>query len=98
MANVFIVNHTVGGYYVENWTSYFGTRAEAEEEYNDCVASVGDDPVLIALIELNTETLKAETIRSWSGTIDDLEDELDDEDFSGHVGIPDGHDPGQDSN
>jgi hypothetical protein len=98
MANVYIVNHAVGGYYVDNWTSYFRTRAEAEVEYNECVSSVGEDPVIISLIELNAETLHAETVLTWSGNIDDLEDELGDEDYVGHVGIPDGYDPSQDAN
>lgn len=96
---IYIVNHTTGGYYVENWTSYHRTRAEAEAEYNKCCTRVGIDPVIISIIELNPETLHAETVQTWSGNEDDLEDELnEDEDYTGHVGIPDGYDPSQDAN
>lgn len=78
---IYIVNHTVGGYYVENWTSYFRTRAEAETEYSECFDRVGIDPVIISIIELNPETLKAETIQTWSGNEEDLaeEEELDED-------------------
>lgn len=73
MANVFIVNHTIGGYYVENHSSYHLTEVEAQEAYDECMESVGEDPTAIELVRLDTSTLEATTIHHWEGTLDDLE-------------------------
>ncbi len=75
MATIFIVNHTISGMYPENWTSYYRTEEEASDGFDECVASASEDPNLIELIRLDTETLDATTIRGWEGTCDDLEDE-----------------------
>lgn len=83
MATVYIVNHTVGGYYVENHCSYHHTEVEAQENYDESMESVGEDPTVIELIRLDTETLEATTIHHWEGTIDDLDE---DEGYAGHVG------------
>jgi len=85
MANVYIVNHTIGGYYVENHSSYHLTEAEAQEAYDESMESVGEDPNAIELIRLDTETLKATTLKSWEGTIDDLEESEDDYEDEGIV-------------
>lgn len=78
MANVYIVNHTVGGYYTQNHSYFLPTEREGHEIYHKCMDSVGDDPTVIELIRLDTETLDAVTLDSWEGTIDDL-DELPDD-------------------
>jgi hypothetical protein len=75
MASIYIVNHTISGMYPENWTSYHHTESEASDAYDECVASASEDPNLIALIRLDTETLEAVTLRDWEGTCEDLEDE-----------------------
>ena len=75
MASIYIVNHTISGMYPENWSSYHRTEEEAQEAFAECVASASEDPNLIELILLNTETLDATTIRGWEGTCEDLEDE-----------------------
>jgi hypothetical protein len=87
MANVYIVNHTIGGYYVENHSSYHLTEAEGQDAYDECMESVGGDPNAIELIRLDTETLEATTLKSWEGTDDDLEYE-DDEDEGIVEGAP----------
>jgi hypothetical protein len=75
MATIFIVNHTISGMYPENWTSYYRTEEEASDGFDECVASASEDPNLIELIRLDTETLEAVTIKTWEGTCEDLEDE-----------------------
>ena len=85
MANVYIVNHTIGGYYVENHSSYHKTESEAQIAFGECILAVGDDPTCIELIHLDTETLDATIIRGWEGTIDDLEESDDDYEDEGIV-------------
>ena len=75
MASIYIVNVSVGGYYVEQHSYYHRTESEAQESYDECLESVGDDPTTLELIRLDTETLDAVTIKTWSGTREDLEDE-----------------------
>ena len=75
MASIYIVNVSVGGYYVEQHSYYHRTESEAQESYDECLESVGDDPTTLELIRLDTETLDAVTIKTWSGTCEDLEDE-----------------------
>lgn len=80
MANIFIVTHsTSGGSYVENYNSFHHTEEEARVSFNESMDSVGEDPCLIELIRLDTETLDAVSIESWEGTSDDLEDDGDGE-------------------
>jgi len=90
MASIYIVNVSVGGYYVEQHSYYHRTESEAQESFEECKASVGDDPTLIELVRLDTETLDVTTITGWEGTFDDLEDEdgYDDEDDGICEGVP----------
>jgi hypothetical protein len=76
MADIFIVNVARGGYYVEQHSYYHRSESEAAESFEECKASVGDDPTVIELVRLDTETLDAVTINGWEGTALDLEDEL----------------------
>ena len=75
MANIFIVNHSISGPYAQCFSSYHKTEEEAASAYFDCKQSVGEDPALIELILLDTETLDATTICGWEGSCFDLEDE-----------------------
>ena len=78
MADIYIVNVSVGGYYVEQHSYYHRTESEAQESFEECKASVGDDPTAIELVRLDTETLEAVTITCWEGTFDDLDEEMED--------------------
>lgn len=82
MSQIYIVNHTVGGYYVDNTQNqsyYLKTEVEAQDAFDDALAAVDEDPSVIELIRLDTETLDATTLRSWAGTIDDLDDDEEEE-------------------
>jgi hypothetical protein len=76
---IYIVNFMTGGMYVENTSSYHNAESEAQAAFAECLESVGDDPVMIELIRLDTSTLDATFIRGWEGTMADLEDEEEDE-------------------
>jgi hypothetical protein len=79
MANVFIVNSTRGGFYVESWSYYHPNEVEAQERFDSLMESVDEDPRIIELVRLDTETLDATSLRFWEGTIDDLDEEEDDD-------------------
>ena len=75
MADIYIVNVSVGGYYVEQHSYYHRSEREAAESFEECKSSVGDDTTVIELVRLDTETLEAVTITGWEGTFDDLVEE-----------------------
>ena len=75
MATVFIVNHAISGPYAQSWNYFHKTEEEAAADFVDCKRSVGEDPALIQLIALDTETLEATTYCEWGGTCEDLEEE-----------------------
>jgi hypothetical protein len=83
MASIYIVNVSVGGYYTEQHSYYHHTESEAQSSFEECRASVGEDPTIIELVRLDTETLEAVTITGWEGTFDDLDEE------DGEVGFED---------
>lgn len=78
MAQIFIVNHAISGPYTQCFSSYHHTEEEGQESYDECMESVSEDPNMIELIRLDTETLDAVTIHSWEGTADDMEEDEDD--------------------
>jgi hypothetical protein len=88
MASIFIVNHSIGGPYAQCFSSYHKTEGDAAEAYFECKQSVGEDPELIELILLDTETLDATTICGWEGSCFDLEDEEADLEAEGMADIP----------
>jgi hypothetical protein len=90
MASIYIVNVSVGGYYTEQHSYYHHTESEAQSSFEECRASVGEDPTIIELVRLDTETLEAVTITGWEGTFDDLDEEdgYDDEDDGICEGVP----------
>ena len=75
MADIFIVNVATGGYYTEQFSYYHRTESEAQSSFEECRASVGEDPTVIELVRLDTETLEAVSITGWEGTYDDLDEE-----------------------
>ena len=75
MATIFIVNHSISGPYAQSFSSYHKTEEEAAEAFFECKQSVGEDPALVELIALDTETLDAVTHCGWEGTCFDLEEE-----------------------
>jgi hypothetical protein len=75
MASIFIVNHSISGPYTQCFSSYHKTEADAAEAFFECKQSVGEDPELIELIALDTETLDAVTHCSWVGSVFDLEEQ-----------------------
>jgi hypothetical protein len=96
MASIYIVNVSVGGYYTEQHSYYHHAESEAQSSFEECKASVGEDPTIIELVRLDTETLEAVTITGWEGTFDDLDEEdaedgeegFDDEDDGIVEGVP----------
>ena len=80
MANIFIVNHAISGPYTQCFSTYHHTEEEGQEFYDWCMESASEDPNMIELIRLDTETLEATTIHHWEGNLDDLEGEGDYED------------------
>jgi hypothetical protein len=79
MADIYIVNVARGGYYTEQFSRYYRTESEAVESFEECKARVGEDPMVIDLVHLDTETLKAYTITGWEGTFDDVSKLWDDD-------------------
>ena len=75
MASIYIVNHSISGPYAQCYSSFHHTPEDAATAFAECKQSVGDDPALIELIALDTDTLEAVTHCGWEGNIDDLEDE-----------------------
>ena len=71
----FIVNSIRGGYYTENWSYYHPTEIEAQARFDSLMKSVDEDPRIIELVRLDTETLEAAALRFWEGTIDDLDED-----------------------
>jgi hypothetical protein len=77
--NIYIVNTTTGGMHCENSSYYHRAEAEARADYKMCLRNVSDDPAVVELICLDTDTLEAVTLEWWSGNIDNLEEEEEDE-------------------
>ena len=79
MATIFIVKHATGGYYTTASSYYHHPEEEARLAFEDAKESVGEDPAYIELVRLETETLDAVTLDWWEGTIEDLEESVDEE-------------------
>ena len=75
MASIYIVNHSISGPYTQCFSSFHKTEEEGAGDFVDCKNAVGEDPALIELIRLDTETLDAVTIYGWEGNAGDLEEE-----------------------
>ncbi len=75
MSKIYIINRAIGGMYPRIDSSYHHDEAEAAEAFEQFKQDVGDDPELIELIRLDTETLDGTYITGWEGTSEDVEDE-----------------------
>ncbi len=70
---IYIVNHCTGGYYAELYSAYHLTEVEASANFEETLLNIGGDPTLVELVRLNTSTLEAVTLKSFEGTMDDIE-------------------------
>ena len=71
---IYIVNHAVGGYYTEIHSRYFLVESEAQSDYDECMLNVGDDPTIVELVRVDLKTLEQVVLKSFEGTMDDLEE------------------------
>ena len=71
---IYIVNHVVGGYYTEIHSSYFLVESEAQADYDENMLNVGEDPTIVELVRVDLKTLESVVLKSFEGTMDDLEE------------------------
>ena len=71
---IYIVNHVTGGYYTEIHSRYFLVESEAQSDYDECMLNVGDDPTIVELVRVDLKTLEQVVLKSFEGTMDDLEE------------------------
>ena len=80
MSKIYIVNHAItGGSYVEFHSTYHKTESEGITSFEDSVNSVGEDPIRVELVCLDTDTMTTTTLHTWEGTNEDLGWEDEDE-------------------
>ena len=77
---IYIVNHCTGGSYAELYSVYLLTETDAQACYEETLLNIGGDPTLVELVRLDTSTLEAVTLKSFEGTMDDIEEGEEDED------------------
>ena len=71
---IYIVNHVVGGDYTEIHSRYFLVESEAQADYDENMLNVGEDPTIIELVRVDLKTLEQVVLKSFEGTMDDLEE------------------------
>ena len=76
---IYIVNHVVGGYYTEIHSRYFQVESEAQSDYDENMLNVGDDPTIVELVRVDLKTLEQVVLKSFEGTMDDLDEGEEDE-------------------
>jgi hypothetical protein len=76
---IYIVNHVIGGYYTEIHSSYFLVESEAQADYDENMLNVGDDPSIVELVRVDLKTLEQVVLKSFEGTMDDLDKEEDED-------------------
>ena len=76
---IYIVNYVVGGYYTEIHSSYHLVESEAQADYDENMLNVGEDPTIVELVRVDLKTLEQVVLKSFEGTMDDLEEEEEDE-------------------
>ena len=87
MAKIYIVNHALngGGPYVELFSTYHRDEESGAAAFEECKRSASEDPNLIELVCLDTDTMETTHITGWEGTSDDLdvlhEEEDEDDDW-----------------
>jgi len=72
---IYIVNYVGGGYYTELHSSYFLEEDKAQAEYDESMLNIGDDPTIVELVRVDLKTLEQVVLKSFEGTMDDLEEE-----------------------
>jgi len=72
---IYIVNYVTGGYYTEIHSSYFLVESEAQADYDENMLNVGEDPSIVELVRVDLKTLEQVVLKSFEGTMDDLEEE-----------------------
>ena len=77
---IYIVNHVVGGYYTEIHSRYFLVESEAQADYDENMLNVGEDPTIVELVRVDLKTLEQVVLKSFEGTMDDLDEGDEDED------------------
>jgi hypothetical protein len=77
---IYIVNYVCGGYYTELHSSYFLEEDKAQSEYAGSLRNIGDDPTIVQLVRVDLKTLEEVVLKSFEGTMDDLDKEEDEED------------------
>ena len=70
---IYIVNHCTGGCYAGLYSAYHLTEAEASANYEETLLNIGGDPTLVELVRLDLSNMEAVTLKSFEGTMDDLE-------------------------
>ena len=76
MDKVYIVNFIINeGMYISSHTTYHKTLEEGRGEFNESLDSVGEDPTMVELVELDLTTLTGKTLESFEGTYEDLDEE-----------------------
>ena len=72
---IYIVNHVTGGYYTEIHSSYFLVESEAQADYDENMLNIGDELAFVELVRVDLKTLEQVVLKSFEGTMDDLEEE-----------------------
>lgn len=72
---IYIVNHALAGYYPELHSSYHLVESEAQADYEETLLNVGEDHAIVELIRVDLNTLESVALKSFEGTMDDIEDE-----------------------
>ena len=74
---VYIVNFVInqGGDYTTMESTYHKTLEEGQGEFNESLDSVGEDPTMVELVELDLGTMKGKILESFEGTYEDLNEE-----------------------
>jgi hypothetical protein len=72
---IYIVNHVTGGYYIEIHSSYFLVESEAQADYDENMLNIGDELAFVELVRVDLKTLEQVVLKSFEGTMDDLEEE-----------------------
>jgi hypothetical protein len=79
---IYIVNYVGGGYYAELHSSYFLEEDKAQAEYDENMLNIGDDPTIVELVRVDLKTLEQVVLKSFEGTMDDLDKEEDEEEVN----------------
>jgi len=77
MTNLFIVTSTTGGMYPSVNLKTLTNHSEALAEFDELKREVGDDPTEVSLYQVDLATGQERCLESWTGTLEDYEEEFD---------------------